>query len=76
MPKRPKRFSDNIMLRIRIDHVYDFGSIRSKIIVISCGASGTGVRFSLSGLNALRAPQTQMGKHILATAEKPTNFMI
>src|SRR5258708_4723853 len=35
MPKSAKRFSDNIMLRgMRIDHVHDFGSIRSKIIVI------------------------------------------
>ena len=36
MPKSAKRFSDNIMLKtIRIDHVCDFGSVRSKIIVIS-----------------------------------------
>jgi hypothetical protein len=37
MPKSAKRFSDNIMLQlIRIDHVYDFESFRSKIIVIFC----------------------------------------
>jgi hypothetical protein len=36
MPKSAKRFSDNIMLQtIRNDHVYDLGSVRSKIIVIS-----------------------------------------
>jgi hypothetical protein len=35
MPKSVKRFSDHIMLSvIGIDHVHDFGSIRSKIIVI------------------------------------------
>jgi hypothetical protein len=35
MPKSAKRFSDNIMLQaIRIDHDHDFGSIRSKIVVI------------------------------------------
>jgi len=33
MPKSAKRFSDNIMLQfIGIDHVHDFGSIRSKIM--------------------------------------------
>ncbi len=33
MPKSVKRFSDDIMLQcISIDHVYDFGSIRSKVI--------------------------------------------
>ncbi len=35
MPKSVKRFSDYIMLQvIGIDHVYDFGSTRSKVIVI------------------------------------------
>jgi len=35
MPKSAERFSDNIMLQtIKIDHGHDFGSIRSKIIVI------------------------------------------
>jgi len=35
MPKSAKRLSDNIMLQIiRIDHVYDFGLIQPKIIVI------------------------------------------
>jgi hypothetical protein len=35
MPKSAKRFSDDIMLSlIRIDHVHDFGSIRSRIVVI------------------------------------------
>jgi hypothetical protein len=35
MPKSAKRFSDDIMLQpIEIDHVHDFGSTRSKIIVI------------------------------------------
>jgi hypothetical protein len=36
MPKSAKRFSDDIMLQtIERDHVHDFGSTRSKIIVIS-----------------------------------------
>jgi hypothetical protein len=35
MPKNAKQFSDDIMLSLmRVDHVHDFGSIRSKIIVI------------------------------------------
>jgi hypothetical protein len=36
MPKSAKRLSDDIMLQtMRIDRDYDFGSARSKIIVIS-----------------------------------------
>ena len=36
MPKSAKRFSDDIMLKfIGSDHVYGFGSNRSKTIVIA-----------------------------------------
>jgi hypothetical protein len=44
MPKSATRFSDNIMLQaFRIDRVHDFGSTRSKIIVIQELTAGRGV---------------------------------